>query len=108
MFKILSLKYIGGDEFSKTYVGIAVSARYCRSQHCVNLYTYRFDLQLMSNVQSIKVVLQLSVYMHVVGVNFYNMMLHTLLIMKPVGHITSIFSRLVAFQDQSHVHAHTA
>ena len=55
------------------------------------------------NVHSIKVVLQLSTYMHVVGPRFYNMIVHILLILKT---ITSMLNRLAAVQVQSYVHAY--
>ena len=71
--------------------------RYCRSPDYVN-YTYRFDLDLMSNVQSIKVVLQHNMYMYTVGVRFYNMIVLILLILKPIFYITNILNRLVAVQ----------
>ena len=61
----------------------------------------------MSNVQSMKVVLQLSMYIHVVGVRFYHITVHILLILKPTVFITSMLNCLVAVPVQGYVPAHT-
>ena len=61
----------------------------------------------MSNVHSVKIVLQHRMYMHVVGARFYNMIVQILLILKIIVFITSKLSRLVAVPVHGYVHTHT-